>query len=262
MTPDRYIVFDTETDGVAADRQACDIGMIEIDPVTLEEIGREESLIKITKPIPPEVTAIHGITDEMIKDAPTIEEFVNDIMGGRLQGKVALIGHRIDFDLPMFEPIGDVMRFPNGDAVTVDTLLLWQLFGDVKTENKKLDTLKAALSLPGGGQSHRAMADCCTAHQLLQYIVSRIGRDLESIATTEKYVLHEMPWGKHEGKLLMNVPRAYRRDFLMKLDNLDRHLRYSLEQVALADFPLPAPGAPRAKAPVKRTIIIPPRRFK
>lgn len=259
MTPDRYIVFDTETDGVHPEREACDIGLIEIDPVTLQETARAESLIKITKPIPPEVTAIHGITDDMLKDAPTIEEFVHDVWGGRLEGKVALIGHRIDFDLPMFAPLGDVLRFPNGDPCTVDTLLLTQLFLQVKTENRKLDTLKEVLGLPGGGQSHRAMADCCTAHQLLQHLMPLTGRDLESIATTEKFVLHEQPWGRHEGKLLMKVPRHYR-EWMLGLDNLDRHLRYSLEQIALTDFPLPKPGAPRAGGPVKRTIVIPTRR--
>lgn len=261
MTPDRYIIFDTETDGVHPEREACDIGLIEIDPVTLQETGRMESLIKISKPIPPEVTAIHGITDEMLKDAPTIEEFVRDVMKGRLEGKVALIGHRIDFDLPMFAPLGDVMRFPNGDPCTVDTLVLTQLYCPVKTEDRKLDTLKTALSLPGGGTSHRAMADCCTAHQLLQYLVPLTGRDVESLALTEKFVLHEMVWGKHEGKPLIKVPREYRK-WLLGLDGLDRHLRYSLEEIAKTDFPLPVPGAPRAAGPVKRTIVIPPRRIK
>lgn len=261
MTPDRYIIFDTETYGLESTRQACDIGLIEIDPVTLEETGRVESLIKLDKPIPPEATAIHGITDDMLKDAPTIDEFVNDVLGGRLEGKVALIGHRIDFDLPMFAPIGDVARFDNGDPCTVDTLLLWQLFGNVETKDRKLDTLKEALHLPGGGQSHRALADCITAHQLLQYIVPLTDRSLESLALTERFVLHEMPWGKYEGTLLMKVPRQYRYNFLMKLDNLDRHLKYSLELVARADFPLPVPGAPRA-IPVKkkRTLTYPPRR--
>lgn len=263
MTPDRFIIFDTETDGVAPDREACDIGMMEINPVTLEEIGRCESLIKISKPIPPAVTEIHGITDEMLKDAPTIEEWVDATFGlGGLDGKVALIGHRIDFDLPMFAPIGEVSRFANGDPMTVDTLLLTQLFLQVQTENRKLDTLKEALGLPGGGQSHRAMADVVTAHQLLQHLMPLTGRSLVDIAMTEKFMIHEMPWGKHEGKLLVNVPRQYRQ-WLLDLDGLDRHLRYSLEQVALADIPLPPPRAPGSAGslPVRRLpIYIPPRR--
>lgn len=262
MTPDRYIVFDTETDGLEDDRQACDLALIEIDPNTLEEIGRVESLIKITKPIAPEATAIHGITDDMLKDAPTIDEFVNDVMGGRLEGKVALIGHRVDFDLPMFSPLGDVATLADGSACTVDTLLLTQLFLKVETENRKLDTLKAVLGLPGGGQSHRALADCITCHQLLQHLLPLSGRSLEALATTEVFVLHFCPWGKHEDKLLMNVPRAYRK-WMLSLKNLDRHLRYSLEQVALADFPLPPPRAPGAAGfPVRRQIIIPTRRSK
>lgn len=248
--PDRYIVFDTETTGVDKNKRAVEIAMMEIDPITLQEIGRCDSLINPGIPIPPEVSEIHGITDEMVKDAPSIEQWVDTTFGpGGLIGEVALIGHRIDFDLPLFAPIGKA-------EWTVDTLLLTQLFCDVQTENRKLDTLKEALALPGGGTSHRAMADVCTAHQLLQYLLPKSGRTLEAIATTEIFVLHEMPWGKHEGKPLINVPRNYR-EWLMGLDNLDRHLRYSLEQVAKTDFPLPKPGQ---RGTFKRTIIIPPRR--
>lgn len=244
----RAIIFDTETDGIQPDREACDVGLIEIDLHTLEELGRAEAMLKISKPISPEASAIHGITDDMLVDKPTVHEWVTETFGGRLEGDVVLIGHRVDFDLPMFAPIGDAKW-------TVDTLLLSQLFLNVTTENRKLDTLKAALGLPGGGISHRAMADCMTCHQLLQHLMPLTGRSLIDIATTEVFMLHEMPWGKHEGKPLMKVPRKYR-EWLMGLDNLDKHLRYSLEQVALADIPLPKPGSV-STAP--RRIFIPTR---
>lgn len=257
MTPERYIVFDTETTGVESDKRACDIGMIEIDPVTLQELARCESLINPGIPIPAEAMAIHGITDEMVKDAPSIEEWVDAAFGpGGLDGKVALIGHRVDFDLPLFAPIGKA-------EWTVDTLLLTQLFLKMETKDRKLDTLKEALALPGGGESHRAMADCCTCLQLLQHLIPLSGRDLESIATTEIFMLHFCPWGKHENKPLMKVPRAYR-DWMLSLDGLDRHLRYSLEMVAKTDFPLAPKRTPGSRVPPvkRRKIVIPPRRFK
>lgn len=248
----RYIIFDTETTGIGRDKRACDIGLIEIDPVTLEEVGRVESLIYPGIPIPPEVTAIHGITDEMVANAPTIEQWVAQTFGaGGIEGEVALIGHRVDFDLPLFAPIGNAVT-------TVDTLLLTQLFLSIKTENRKLDTLKEALALPGGGQSHRAMADCMTCYQLLQYLLPLTGRTLEDVAMTAVFVLHECPWGKHENKPLIQVPRAYR-EWMLGLDNLDKHLKYSLEQVAKADFPLPKPGSYRVPG-AKRAIVIPTRK--
>lgn len=263
----RYIVFDTETTGVDANKQAVDVGLIEIDPVTLEEKGRCSSLIMPTVPITPEAQAVHGISMDMLLEAgaPTIEQWVQETFGeGGMEGEVALIGHRIDFDKPLFAPIGRC-------AATVDTLLLWMLFGNVPTVDpetgrtvRKLDVLKEALGLPGGGQSHRAMADTDTALQLLRYVLPLTGRTLEEIAMTETFVLHEMPWGKHEGKPLIHVPRGYR-EWLLEPErsaSLDRHLRYSLEQVAKADFPLPpkrAPGTVSAPSQ-RRSIFIPPRR--
>lgn len=250
--PDRYIVFDTETTGVDSDKRAVDVALLEIDPVTLDILGGCESLINPGIPIPPEATAIHGITDEMVKDAPTIEQWVDTTFGGKIDGEVALVGHRIDFDLPLFEPIGNALW-------TVDTLLLVQLYLRMELPDRKLDTLKEALGLPGGGQSHRAMADSLTAHQLLRHVLPLSGRTLEDVATTAVFMLHEMPWGKHEGTSLFKVPYKYRKWLRSPKvwASLDRHLRYSLEEVAKLDTVLPMPG--KSSGAVKRTIIIPPR---
>lgn len=67
------IVFDLETTGtnVATDR-IVEIGMVKIFPDGREEDKRY--LVNPTVPIPPEVTAIHGITNEDVMNEPTFAQ--------------------------------------------------------------------------------------------------------------------------------------------------------------------------------------------
>lgn len=71
VTANPHTLFlDTETLGKEKDAEICDIGLVRIDgTVELDQ------LIKPTIPIPADASAIHGITNEMVADAPTWEEF-------------------------------------------------------------------------------------------------------------------------------------------------------------------------------------------
>lgn len=250
----RFIVFDTETTDVTKAKRACEVAMMEIDPETLEEKGRVSSLINPGIPISTKASEINGITDEMVKDAPTIEDWVMDTFGGRLEGEVALIGHRIAFDRPLFEPIGHAVHM-------LDTLVLAQVYLTPEEgrplENRKLGTLKAYLGLEGGdGDLHRGMEDVVVCHQLLKYLVPLTGRKLEDLATVPYSFLHFFPWGKYEGWSMWEVPRSYR-EWALSLNDLDINLRKSLETVAQADPPR------RVVIPTKkRTLNIPQRKKK
>lgn len=243
----RYIIFDTETTDVSAEKQAVEVALIELNP-DMSIKGEAQSLICPTKTISPEALAVHGITIEMLSDKPTIEQWVEQEFGGRLEGEVTLIGHKVYFDAPLFAPIGDASR-------VVDTLIHSQVvFPDAP--NHKLETLREFLGISTFGSAHRAMVDVLTTHQLLKEIVARSGRSLEALCSIDKFFIHRMPWGKHEGKPLMAVPKGYR-DWLLKKD-IDPNLRYSLEEVGKLDIPLPAPRAFHGKP----SIVIPKRVIK
>jgi len=243
----RFIIFDTETTGITKDKQAVEVALLEIDE-NMEPLGSASSLIRPSVPIAPQAAAIHGITEEMLVNAPTITEWVDSVFEGGLEGDIVLIGHRISFDEPLFEPIGNVVA-------TLDTLRLAQQYAH-GAPNRKLDTLKAHFSLPGGGESHRAMADVLTCHQLLQKLLPMTGRSLVDLADTGDAVVHHMPWGKHEGTLLLDLPRGYRK-WLRELEDLDPSLRRSLEAVAAAIDP---PGIAVSPYGTRRKITIPTRK--
>jgi DNA polymerase-3 subunit epsilon len=75
----RPIVFlDLETTGLnlATDR-IVEIALLKVDQEGKKLVKRK--LINPEKPIPGEVSAIHGITNDMVKDAPTFRQIANEV---------------------------------------------------------------------------------------------------------------------------------------------------------------------------------------
>lgn len=87
----RFYVLDTETTGLGATAEIVQLALIDRDGQTVMN-----TLVKPTRPCPPEVTRVHGITNEMLADAPTLDELYIT-----LSTKLAastLIAYNIEFD--------------------------------------------------------------------------------------------------------------------------------------------------------------------
>ena len=72
------VVFDIESTGVNARQDR----IIELAAIRVETDGTESEkcwLLNPGVPIPPETTAIHGISDEMVKDCPTFADRADEI---------------------------------------------------------------------------------------------------------------------------------------------------------------------------------------
>jgi DNA polymerase III epsilon subunit-like protein len=77
-----FVVLDTETTGIDYRAEIVQIGIVGSDGATLMNC-----LLKPSMPIPPEATAIHGITNAMVADAPRladVAEQVRDVIAGRV----------------------------------------------------------------------------------------------------------------------------------------------------------------------------------
>ena len=95
------IVFDIESTGTSPRKDR----IIELAAVKVFPDGTEEEkcwLVNPTIPIPPETTAIHGITDEIVRDCPTFAEKALEIFAF-FEG-CDLSGFNADrFDIPCLE---------------------------------------------------------------------------------------------------------------------------------------------------------------
>ena len=127
--------------------------------------------------------------------------------------------------------IGEHVMF-NGDLCT---LALSRRF--VKnTTNHKLDTLKVELGLKrkGGLASHSALGDCYSTRELLLHVANLTGMNLTQLVELESVpkMLPKMPFGKHRGMAIKDMPKEYR-TWLLSLPDLHKDLRYTLEKVKI-----------------------------
>ncbi|MBT6049370.1 MAG: 3'-5' exonuclease [Candidatus Scalindua sp.] len=99
------IVFDTETTGLVKPEPTDVVHqpfMTEIYAIRLDKdfrkIGEFESFVKCPIPVPPEITKITGINDDMLKNAPAFIEIYDDLYD-LFDGCRNVAGHNIKFDL-------------------------------------------------------------------------------------------------------------------------------------------------------------------
>lgn len=86
--------LDVETTGLSITKSR----IVQIGTIKGEE--EKNILINPEEPIPPETTAIHGITDEMVKDAPTFKQISASLL--EYIGDNDLAGYNVtNFDIPM-----------------------------------------------------------------------------------------------------------------------------------------------------------------
>lgn len=169
-----YVAVDLETTGLnpAVDR-IIEIGAVRvIDGIATEEFS---ALISPGKSLSGQITALTGITEELLRDAEGIETVLGPAVD--FLDNLPLLGHHIIFDYSFLKQavISQKPGFESGalkgksfEKEGIDTLTLCRRF--MPRQEKK--NLAAAARYFGVREapSHRALADAWTAHLLYQAI--------------------------------------------------------------------------------------------
>ena len=99
LRPLAYAVFDCETTGtVIGVDEIVSFAVVRLDGDG-NETARYARLVRPSRPIPADATAIHGITDQDVSAAPRFAEIADQLLG-MLDGAV-FVAHNAPFDLPM-----------------------------------------------------------------------------------------------------------------------------------------------------------------
>jgi DNA polymerase III subunit epsilon len=110
--------IDTETTGVRPGvDKAVQVGIARFEGGVCVDSNVCE--INPGRPIPAEASAIHGITDDRVKDAPTIEEFFADSRTQRLLDGAQPAAYNAAFDRHFVPPFGEDWTWPWLDSLSL-----------------------------------------------------------------------------------------------------------------------------------------------
>ena len=159
------VVFDIETTGVDNIKdKITEIGAVKIKDGVITD--RLSTFINPGMPIPPKIVEITNITDDMVKDAPSIEEFFPEFI--KFCEGCVLVAHNAAFDTGFMKQVAKSMEI-DFHPTYIDTLELARSFLPDLPKHK-LEFVTKALNISLEGQ-HRAVNDSeATAHIYLEFV--------------------------------------------------------------------------------------------
>lgn len=168
-----FVAFDTETSG------AYPVGfdVVEFGAVKWyrgQEIGRLQFLLKPRELMSDFIIGIHGISNEMVQDAPMMSQKITEVHDF-FRGSVVM-AHHAPFDMGFLAAEFEKAHLPLPSEPALCTSLLsrkW-IHG---VENHKLQTLVKHLHLDGG-QAHRAYDDAKACLQVGLACFQKMGEDV------------------------------------------------------------------------------------
>ena len=152
-----FTVFDLETTGMSPTRDR----ILEIGAVRLDidgTITRFETLVNPSMPIPHRSTQVHGITDDMVAEAPLFKDaaypFLDFIRGSKL------VAHNARFDLSFLQESLSRSGLPLVPGGVYDSIVLIRK-AYPGLPSYSLQALRSSLHLPDDypGTAHRAGFD-------------------------------------------------------------------------------------------------------
>ena len=168
------VFFDLETTGINITRDR----IVEISVLKVHPNGKEETKtrrINPEMPIPPESTAIHGITDEDVKDCPTFKQVAKSF-ADLLEGCDMAGFNSSRFDVPMLteEFLRAGVDFDTDKKKFVDVQIIFH-----RKEQRTLEAAYAFYCNKKLENAHSAEADVIATYEVLKSQLDRYN-DLEN----------------------------------------------------------------------------------
>lgn len=187
-----YAIVDIETTGAYASGHAItEIAILLHDGQQIT--GQFQSLVNPHQQIPRYITALTGITNEMVEDAPSFEDIAEQVYQ-LLEGRV-FIAHSVNFDFPFVK--GHLGRC--GYDLQVKKLCTVRLSRKLVPgfPSYSLGNLCHSLGIPLEDR-HRAAGDAAATARLFSYLLQR---------DEEKFILKSLQRNSKETILPPNVPK-------------------------------------------------------
>lgn len=222
---DTFICLDCETTGL--DPKNDRIIEIAATRFSFEEvIDQFETLVNPKQIIPEASQLIHHISNEMVKEKPTIDKVLPSFF--EFIGEHIVVGHGIEFDISIIlEEARKHGLFPPLKKVPfIDTLRLARLYGQCPINS--LEKLREHFNIKFEG-AHRAMGDVTVNVEVFKRLSRNFKTTEDLLQRLRKPILLKMmPLGKHKGRLFSEIPL----DYLIRSTKrkFDRDLSFTIQR--------------------------------
>jgi DNA polymerase-3 subunit epsilon/exodeoxyribonuclease X len=225
------VFLDTETTGVELKDKICALGLI------TEDSSRYE-LINPGKKIPPAASAIHHITNEMLKDAPSFSQSLSAQKVEELNvAENILVSHNAPFELSMLQKEAIAWQ-----GQVIDTLKCCKSLMD-DLEGYSLQFLRYELRLYRDENPvferfgisimpHHALSDALHTRMILEYLLDLSDIDRLVEISKSHVLLSRLPFGKYAKKRIEEIALkdpGYLKWMVESLVDMDEDLRYSID---------------------------------
>ena len=230
---DTYVVFDIETTGLSKEKEMItEIGAVKVADGKI--IDRFSTFVNPQRPISAEIKKLTGITDDMVKDAPTIENVLPEFL--KFCEDTVLVAHNASFDTGFIRIAAERAGLGELHHTIVDTLELARAL--LPELNKhKLDIVCEHLGVTLNGH-HRAVNDAeATAEVFIKF--------LDMLAEKKIFTLDEINVLASRTVNYKKL-RAYHAIILVKNYTGLRNL-YELVSMAHIDYFFRRPRIPKSK---------------
>ena len=198
-----FVVVDLETTGASPKKGAAitEIGAVKVKGG--EIIGEFKSFVNPLSPIPEYITAMTGISDLMLADAPVIDEIFPtflEFVGS--DNEAVLVAHNAPFDLSFLKSAAKDLDYEWPKYKTLDTVTIArQLLTKEDVRDCKLGTLAQFFGTKTE-PNHRALDDAKATTEILHGLFERLGSlkittldELLDFAKTAAHIQRQNYWG-------------------------------------------------------------------
>lgn len=203
---------DTETTGLPPNAEMVEIGWTDLClyPDGWQIVDDQRSaFVNPGRPIPANVTAIHGITDDMVKDGMTPA----DARTLLARGATIHAAHNARFD----------KQFIRSGLPWICTLecarKVWP-----SAPNHKNETLRTYLGIDIDGDAHRAGYDAAVSARILLQLFKHMSIEEMISVSDPGHVPLVMPFGKHKGDRFKDIPDYYLR-WIVNSDDMAKGIK-------------------------------------
>lgn len=213
-----YVALDLETTGLNPKLDK----IIEIGAVKVLDGQKTDTFSTFVNPgrtLEKRVTELTGITDDMLKDAPVIEEMLPQLLV--FLGELPLLGHNILFDFSFLKKAAVNQKYPF-EKEAIDTLKIARKYL-AELEHRNLEFLCEYYKIPH--HAHRALADAEAAGVLYEKLAEQFETEEEKLfvpARLQFAVKRDTPATKAQKERLYRLSEQHKITLDVDVERLTR----------------------------------------